>query len=596
MASAITHICKWMLGLTVLASAGYGCAEKEPAPAPERAQQNPGYTDVTVRLKVRNPAAAYLTSHAAASADTPGAKTRSIIDKGEGEYDLGFTAEEHMIHSLTLIMMDVRPDGSEVFDFAQTVPTSDTDDIIPATFDLRGRKGIKRFYVGANMTQLHIGAFTENGTMIDLGDADDGHSIAGRLMTVDHTSGEGSNILMTGTVSGKNGQTDFDITELGDQFEMSMADDAITIRVETPVSLTKAVSKVLMTCSVNSQDGKDFVNITDVKDQETGTDTYTGWLHLENVRYILNTLNLKTFAIYQEKTDAAGAYLDDPNLDMGEMVEKRISTADGSWTYGPKNLENYLDNFVYYNTQSMVEMLTWEQEEDGSGTETYMDCRSRTATKYDEERLGVDSGNHYTEGLFCPENMVHKDIEFTDEDEFSAANRLVSTHLVIGGKYVPKSIYILENEGQNDETLVLYTSSAEEESAGLLKSDLNEDLGVTYEDGTFWYEINDHEYYTYKAMEWKTRNDTKAVFARHDGGWGYWYSMIDGEKNADDMISNMKQEYWGLKRNHYYIVNVKKIITPGASDPGNAAMRIHSELIDWIDQGGEDIDITVPQN
>ena len=30
--------------------------------------------------------------------------------------------------------------------------------------------------------------------------------------------------------------------------------------------------------------------------------------------------------------------------------------------------------------------------------------------------------------------------------------------------------------------------------------------------------------------------------------------------------------------------------------PGNAAMRIHSELIDWIDQGGEDIDITVPQN
>lgn len=254
------------------------------------------------------------------------------------------------------------------------------------------------------MTQLHIGAFTEKGTMMDLGDAEDGHSIAGRLMTVDHTTGAGSNILMTGTVTGKNGQTDFDITGLGDQFEMSMADDAVTISVETPVSLTKAVSKVLMTCSVNSRDGKDLVNITDVKDQETGTGTYTGWLHLENVRYILNTLNLKTFTIYQEKTDAAGTvYLDDPNLNMGEMVEKRISTADGSVTYGPRNLENYLANFVYYNTQSMVEMLTMQKAEDGNGTETCMDCRSRTATEYDEERLLHASGHRRK---ICTENCL----------------------------------------------------------------------------------------------------------------------------------------------------------------------------------------------
>ena len=596
MASARIHICKWMLGLTVLAYAGYGCAEKEPAPAPERDRQNPEYTDVTVRLKVRNPAAAYLTSHAAASAYAPGAETRSIIDKGNGEYDLGFTSEEHMIHSLTLIMTNVRPDGSESFDFSQTVMTDAAQEnagTISAIFNLSGKKGRKRFYVGANMSQKHIGAFTVDGQVIDLSDDSEGHNIVGQLMEIDHTTGAGSRILMTGRVIGNNGQTDFDLTELDGQFETSREDDAITISVKEPVRLTKAVSKVLMTCQTYSGSGEDkLVQILDAKDQEEGTATYTGWLHLENVRYILNVMNRKTYAVYREALDGSTPYLADPNLDMSVMVEKRTSTADGSETYGPRDLEDYLDNFVYYDTQHMVEMLTSDTPPDDG------DCRRSVAAEYDKSRLGADAVNHYTDGLYCPENMVHKDITFgpDENDEFTAANRLVSTHLVIGGKYVPRTVWILENEGQGDEKPVLHTSSTEEESAGLLKSDLNEDLGVTYEDGTFWYEINDHEYYTYKAMEWKTRNDTKAVFARHDGGWGYWYSMIDGEKNADDMISNMNQEYWGLKRNHYYIVNVKKIITPGASDPGNAAMRIHSELIDWIDQGGEDIDITVPQN
>ena len=581
-----------LMPLLVLAFTACGCVHDEPEDAPEHAVSGPEYTDIVVRLNVANPAAG--TPDTRSGQGTAGTKAGSILDPDEDEYTLGFTKEEHRIHSLTLIMTNVRPDGSESFDFSQTVMTDAAQEnagTISAIFNLSGKKGRKRFYVGANMSQKHIGAFTVDGQVIDLSDDSEGHNIVGQLMEIDHTTGAGSRILMTGRVIGNNGQTDFDLTELDGQFETSREDDAITISVKEPVRLTKAVSKVLMTCQTYSGSGEDkLVQILDAKDQEEGTATYTGWLHLENVRYILNVLNRKTYAVYREALDGSTPYLADPNLDMSVMVEKRTSTADGSETYGPRDLEDYLDNFVYYDTQHMVEMLTSDTPPDDG------DCRRSVAAEYDKSRLGADAVNHYTDGLYCPENMVHKDITFgpDENDEFTAANRLVSTHIVIGGKYVPRTVWILENEGQDDEKLVPLTSSTEEESAGLLESDLNEDLGVTYEDGTFWYEINDHEYYTYRAMEYKTLNDPEAVFTRHDGGWGYWFSMIEGQ-NENGVISNWNQEYWGLKRNHYYIVNVTRIITPGSSSPGNEAMMVHSELLDWIDQGGENVEVTVPQ-
>ena len=581
-----------LVPLLVLAFTACGCVHDEPEDAPEHAVSGPEYTDIVVRLNVANPAAG--TPDTRSGQGTAGTKAGSILDPDEDEYTLGFTKEEHRIHSLTLIMTNVRPDGSESFDFSQTVMTDAAQEnagTISAIFNLSGKKGRKRFYVGANMSQKHIGAFTVDGQVIDLSDDSEGHNIVGQLMEIDHTTGAGSRILMTGRVIGNNGQTDFDLTELDGQFETSREDDAITISVKEPVRLTKAVSKVLMTCQTYSGSGEDkLVQILDAKDQEEGTATYTGWLHLDNVRYILNVLNRKTYAVYREALDGNTPYLADPNLDMSVMVEKRTSTADGSETYGPRDLEDYLDNFVYYDTQHMVEMLTSDTPPDDG------DCRRSVAAEYDKSRLGADAVNHYTDGLYCPENMVHKDITFgpDENDEFTAANRLVSTHIVIGGKYVPRTVWILENEGQDDEKLVPHTSSTEEESAGLLESDLNEDLGVTYEDGTFWYEINDHEYYTYRAMEYKTLNDPEAVFTRHDGGWGYWFSMIEGQ-NENGVISNWNQEYWGLKRNHYYIVNVTRIITPGSSSPGNEAMMVHSELLDWIDQGGENVEVTVPQ-
>ena len=145
--------------------------------------------------------------------------TRSSLDpiENEGEYTLGFTAEEHKINSLTLIMMRV-VNGREVFEMARTVDISemtdtDKDGYLEAEFELAGVKGLKHFYVGANMTPQHVGAFTVDDKVMILDTDTDGHNITGQLMTVDHNTGAGSDVLMTGTLT-INGNPDIVIDDI----------------------------------------------------------------------------------------------------------------------------------------------------------------------------------------------------------------------------------------------------------------------------------------------------------------------------------------------------------------------------------------------
>ena len=94
-------------------------------------------------------------------------------------------------------------------------------------------------------------------------------------------------------------------------------------------------------------------------------------------------------------------------------------------------------------------------------------------------------------------------------------------------------------------------------------------------------------------MKKKLKEDPDTEFSRYDGGWGYYYTYID--EDAKNGVISMDKERWGIKRNHYYIIKVEKIIAPGSAFPGNETMRIHSELIDWMDKGGSETEVKVPQ-
>ena len=509
--------------------------------------------------------------------------SRAPFDTG---YELGFTEKECQIHTLTLIMMGVY-NGEELFETWQTIePSEPTNGIYDVQFTLSGITGTKHFYILANAEQKHINAFWAKDRIFDAGEGQSGHNIVGNLMEINHNEngdGEGSNILMAGIVKSNSGDRDI-VIPTGDGNEDT--DEKITI--DTSADLVRTVAKILLTCVPKSDTETDYVKVIDRKDAETSTDgdgENTGWIKLAEVNYMLNVLNRKTYIDYRTDTDG-DAYLKDPNYGMSEWLEKKVSGDET--TYGIIDLDAYQKEFLYYDTQAMVEMLN-------TSIPTYQGgepCMVRTATLYDKNRIGKENAtspdDHYTEGLYCTENTVYNDMTFYKDADFQSAIRYVTTRVMVGAKYTPKVIW---NGGEEP-----ITNETEKDAQEILKvvTDYENPLEpVTYPAGTFWRDSQGN-YYSLEGMKKKLEKSPETEFSRYDGGWGYYYTYID-ENAKNGAISKDTQTRWGIKRNHYYILKVDKIIAPGSPFPGNETMRIHSELVDWVDKGGSEVEIKVPQ-
>jgi len=506
-------------------------------------------------------------------------------DEEKGEYELGFTQAERQINTLTLIMMGVY-NGEELFETWQTIePSEPTNGIYDVQFTLSGITGTKHFYILANAEQKHINAFWAKDRIFDAGEGQSGHNIVGNLMEINHNEngdGEGSNILMAGIVKSNSGDRDI-VIPTGDGNEDT--DEKITI--DTSANLVRTVAKVLLTC-MPSKESNNHVAVIDAKDKDNDNNTTdnTGWIQLADVNYMLNVLNRKTYIDYRTDTDTDDdAYLKDPNYGMSEWLEEKVSGDET--TYGIKDLDAYQKEFLFYDTQDMVEMLN-------TSIPTYKGgepCMVRTATLYDKNRIGKENAtnpaHHYTEGLYCTENTVYNDTTFGDDADFQSAIRYVTTRVMVGAKYTPKVIWNGDDEPITNET--------EEDAQEILDEveDVDNPLEpVTYPAGTFWRD-SEGNYYSLAGMKKKLQEAPETDFSRYDGGWGYYYTYID--ENAQNGAINQDQTRWGIKRNHYYILRVEKIVAPGSPFPGNETMRIHSELVDWVDKGSSEVEIKVPQ-
>lgn len=516
--------------------------------------------------------------------------SRSPLDPNGDEYTLGFTDAENQINSLTLIMMRIDASGNEVFEASRTISSpadTDNDGDYDVEFQLETNdRGVKHFYLGANLSEEHLASFRTQDKVFDAGEEKSGHNIVGALMNVKHLQGdeldgnigEGSNIVMTAPIL------------VGDKQDITIPSGSTeeTITIYNPVKLTRTVAKVLLTCVPKSDAETDYVKVIDRKDEETSTDgDNTGWIKFADVNYMLNVLNRKTYLDYREDTKDDG-YLIDPNYEMSNWIEKR--TNDNETTYGIKDLDAYQKEFLYYDTQAMVEMLNKDVPTYKGGER----CIVRSATQYDADKMKVDettnmgNENHYTEGLYCTENTVYNDMKFDKDADFQSAIRYVTTRVMVGAKYTPKVIWDGGEEPITNET----EEDAQEILKGV-KDDENPLEPVTYLAGTFWRDSQGN-YYSLAGMKKKLKESSETEFSRYDGGWGYYYTYID-ENAKNGAISKDTQTRWGIKRNHYYILKVEKIIAPGSPFPGNETMRIHSELVDWVNKGGSEVEIKVPQ-
>lgn len=507
--------------------------------------------------------------------------SRSPLDPNGDEYTLGFTDAENQINSLTLIMMRIDASGNEVFEASKTIQSpadTNNDGDYDVKFQLETNdRGVKHFYLGANLSEMHLASFRTQDKVFDAGEEESGHNhnIVGALMNVKHSQddeldgniGEGSNIVMTAPIL------------VGDKQDITIPSGSTeeTITIDNSVKLTRVVAKVLLTCECKSENGIDYVNVED----QHGN----GWIRLADVNYMLNVLNRKTYLNYRIEDNN----LIDPNYAMSGLVSQR----EEGGGYGITNLDEYQREFLYYDTQAMVEMLNKDVQDREEKTPEA--CTSRIAIKYDADKMVVDettnmgNENHYTEGLYCTENTVYNDMKFANEADFQSAIRYVTTRVMIGAKYTPKQIW---NGGNAP-----IQANTEDEAKTILQKvtdDKNPLEPVTYLAGTFWRDSKGN-YYSLAGMKQKLKESPETEFSRYDGGWGYYYTYIDGDANGEGTIDYANQTRWGIKRNHYYILKVDKIIAPGSPFPGNETMRIHSELVDWIDKGGSEEEIKVPQ-
>lgn len=318
-------------------------------------------TDILVSLKILPP-----------GMESP--LTRSVLDpiEEEGEYELGTTEAEHQINSLTLFMMNVINE-TEIFETSRTIsaPEKAADGSYTVTFELKGVTGIKHFYLGANLKEEHQKAFETRDRIFDAGQGQDGHNIVGGLMTVDHeNNGEGSDIAMTAIITNEDSKDIYFNKSIGSE-----------IKIDNPVKLVRTVAKVLLTC-VTKEDDPNYVKVIDSNDYETKSEENTGWIKLANVNYMLNVLNRKTYMDYrEEKAEDGTYYLTDPNYKMNDFIEQRDNGG-----YGLKNLANYQANFLYYDTQQMVEMLQETKGEMLQETKGER-CITRKATLFDENKV-----------------------------------------------------------------------------------------------------------------------------------------------------------------------------------------------------------------
>lgn len=514
--------------------------------------------------------------------------SRSPLDPNEDEYTLGFTDAENQINSLTLIMMRIDASGNEVFEASKTIQSpkdTDKDGDYDVEFQLETNdRGVKHFYLGANLSENHLASFRTQDKVFDAGEEDSGHNIVGALMNVKHSQddeldgniGEGSNIVMTAPIL------------VGDKQDITIPSGSTeeTITIDKPVKLTRTVAKVLLTC-VPKSDAEEYVKVIDAKDAETnpeGDGENTGWIKFADVNYMLNVLNRKTYLNYRIEDDN----LIDPNYAMGELISLR----EEGGGYGITDLEAYQREFLYYDTQAMVEMLNKDVQDREEKTPEA--CTSRIAIKYDADKMKVDettnmgNENHYTEGLYCTENTVYNDMKFDKDADFQSAIRYVTTRVMVGAKYTPKVIW------DGDKPVTYQTEEEAQKILQEVTDDENPLEPVTYLAGTFWRD-SEGNYYSLDGMKKKLEKAPETEFSRYDGGWGYYYTYIDGDANGEGTIDYANQTRWGIKRNHYYILKVDKIIAPGSPFPGNETMRIHSELVDWVDKGGSEVEIKVPQ-
>lgn len=368
-----------------------------------------------------------------------------------------------------------------------------------------------------------------------------------------------------------------------------------------PFILKRLVAKVHVTATTTETNDIEYCTLA-------GPMAGIGWIRLENVKYLINGLNTKSYLMQKYFTSS-----EDPNFSIPEdpnfNIENNIQVKDNNI-----NPVGWKEVFYFNSIKSI------------STFESYF----AQAEKYVASRIPTSNNNSvvnpYTDGLYCPENTFALP---TNEQTLKAFYDYKSdawpmvTHVIVSAKFTPKKIVVereladwIDNSGNisisedirteimdkidaasnlNDsfKSLCTIECSSEEVAQAVLLSSLKR-AGYLKEDDNsqglpdetyFWNDSKDLPMvFTYGAAKIFSSVSTNAEqfdqFATVPDGVGYYFIYLNNTN--DDTASDGRKDPANsiVERNAYYLVNIKSI-----SGPGDATMKGDNILVNTVKTG-----------
>lgn len=511
-----------------------------------------------------------------------------------GEYELSLTDEESRIKRLIIMLVDLDASGNEISgkrNYAEVIAPNVT---VPVEFRVKTTPGPKHVYLVANMNTVQATAAVFGNQAIAV-TGTTYESVISDFVTLGNTATTGANragsdIAMSGQAT-LSGLSSIDIPA------PSSSNPSVTIPT-LDVTLQRCVAKVMLTCKI--AEGKTggeasgrYVMIRDPQSTKIDpnpddiNNNYNGWMRVDDVWFVLNNSNRRTYIMQQKQQISGTECVSDPNFALSDYIHL------DNYTYTPKP-SVYTDNFISLHDSELRLPDAINGVPFAEST-----CRMR-ALPYDAARADQSNlSNHYTEGLYCLENTLHNDFTLTTT-ELQTIPRMGSTYVVIGARYVPKYIYDQTLNAAGDDivgqTYATMTAALNKLAQVNGKDENGND--VTYPEGTFFYYYDGitTRFCTYEGMmvwieksQTKTRPLTRKDFLEYKAGWGYYSSYITGDVSPtpDDYgrYPMLFKDKDGIMRNNYYLLQASLFYVPGSNLPTNDLILINSKRLEWTPKG-----------
>lgn len=375
-----------------------------------------------------------------------------------------------------------------------------------------------------------------------------------------------------------------------------------------PFYLKRLVAKVHVTATTTKTDDIEYCTLA-------GPMAGIGWIRLENVKYLINGLNTKSYLMQK--------YINTTPEDPNFSIENNIRVSDDN--IDPINYQDF-----YFNSINSV---------------SEYESNFAQAEKYDASRIPVSNNNSvenaYTEGLYCPENTFTLP---SDQSKLDAFGKYKSdawpmiTHVIVSAKFTPQRIVVerslaewVQSSGNisisqeirseiksnieqasdlNDsfKSLCTIECSSEDVAKAVLKSSLKmagylkeDDNSQGLPDETYFW--NEQEnlpmVFTYGAAKIfsRTNNNTDQFeqFATVPGGVGYYYIYLDNTNSTTGSgtasYDRKDPENSIVERNAYYLVNIKSFSGPGDATLKGDNILVNTVKTEWKNGGDAVVDL-----